>query len=43
MEYCTAIKNNYIIKFEGKWMKLENIILRVVIKTQKIYIVCTQC
>jgi hypothetical protein len=27
MEYYSAIKNNEFIKFLGKWMKLENIIL----------------
>ena len=34
MEYYTAVKNKDIMKFEGKWMKLENIILSEVIKTQ---------
>jgi hypothetical protein len=27
MEYHSAIKNNKFMKFAGKWMKLENIIL----------------
>ena len=27
MKYCSAIKNNDFIKFSGKWMELENIIL----------------
>ena len=27
MEYHSAIKNNDITKFAGKWMELENIIL----------------
>ena len=27
MEYYTAEKNNNILKFTGKWMELENIIL----------------
>lgn len=27
MEYCSAIKKNEIIKFAGKWMELETIIL----------------
>ena len=27
MEYYSAIKNNEFMKFLGKWMKLENIIL----------------
>jgi len=25
MEYCSAIKNNDLMKFIGKWMELENI------------------
>jgi hypothetical protein len=28
MEYYSAIKNNDFMKFAGKWMKLENIILK---------------
>ena len=28
MEYYSPIKNNEFMKFLGKWMKLENIILR---------------
>jgi hypothetical protein len=35
MEYCSAIKNNDFIKFAGKWMELENIILSEVTQTQK--------
>ena len=35
MEYYTAEKNNDILKFEGKWMDLENIILSKVTQTQK--------
>ena len=27
MEYYSAVKNNGFTNFEGKWMKLENIIL----------------
>jgi hypothetical protein len=27
MEYCSAIKNENILSFAGKWMELENIIL----------------
>ncbi|KAL6036130.1 hypothetical protein STEG23_017012, partial [Scotinomys teguina] len=27
MEYCIAEKNNDIMKFAGKWMELENVIL----------------
>ena len=34
MEYYTAEKNN-ILKFAGKWMELENIILSEVTQTQK--------
>jgi hypothetical protein len=30
MEYYTAIKNNEFMKFLGKWMELENIILSVI-------------
>jgi len=35
MEYYTAIKNNNFMKFTGKWMELENIILSEVTQTQK--------
>jgi hypothetical protein len=35
MEYYSAIKNNKFMKFLGKWMKLENIILRQVTQSQK--------
>ena len=35
MEYFTADKNNDILKFAGKWMELENIILSEVAQTQK--------
>ena len=35
LEYYTADKNNDILKFGGKWMELENIILNEVIQTQK--------
>ena len=34
MEYYSASKNNDFMKFSGKWMKLENIILNK-IQTQK--------
>jgi hypothetical protein len=30
MEYYSAIKNNEFMKFSGKWMDLEDIILREV-------------
>jgi len=35
MEYYPAIKNNDFMKFIGKWMELENIILTEVIQSQK--------
>ena len=35
MEQYTAEKNNDILKFAGKWMDLENIILSEVTQTQK--------
>ena len=35
MEYYLAIKNNDFIKFTGKWMDLENIILSEVTQLQK--------
>jgi hypothetical protein len=35
MECYSAIKNNELMKFAGKWMELENIILREVSKTQR--------
>ena len=35
MEYYIAEKNNNILNFSGKWMELENIILREVTQTQK--------
>ena len=35
MEYYAAIKNNEFIKFLGKWMELENIILSEVTQSQK--------
>ena len=35
MEYYLAIKNNDIMKFAGKWMELEKIILSEVTQTQK--------
>ncbi|KAL6040242.1 hypothetical protein STEG23_020318, partial [Scotinomys teguina] len=31
MEYYTAEKNNDIMKFAGKWMELENVILSEVV------------
>jgi hypothetical protein len=35
MEYYSAIKNNDFMKFTGKWIKLENIILSEVTQSQK--------
>jgi hypothetical protein len=35
MEYYSAIKNNEFMKFVGKWMYLEDIILSEVIQSQK--------
>ena len=35
VEYYSAIKNEDILSFAGKWMKLENIILSEVTQTQK--------
>jgi hypothetical protein len=35
MEYYSAIKNNKFMKFSGKWMYLEDIILSEVTRSQK--------
>jgi hypothetical protein len=35
MQYYSAIKNEDIVNFSGKWMELENIILSEVTHTQK--------
>ena len=35
MEYYSAIKNEDIPRFAGKWIELENIILSVVTQTTK--------
>jgi hypothetical protein len=35
MEFYSATKNNEILPFAGKWMELENIILRKVTHAQK--------
>ena len=35
MEYCSAIKNNDIMKFIGKWIEVENIIRNEVTQSQK--------
>jgi hypothetical protein len=35
MEYYSAIKNNEFLKYLGKWMELENIILNEITQSQK--------
>ena len=35
MEYYSAIKNNEFMKFLGKWMDLEDIILSETMQSQK--------
>jgi hypothetical protein len=35
MEYYSTIKNNECMKFLGKWMELENIILSEVTQSKK--------
>jgi hypothetical protein len=35
MKYYSAIKNNEFLKFLGKWIELENIILSEVTQSQK--------
>ena len=35
MEYYSAIKNNEFMKFLGKWLKLESIILSEITQSQK--------
>ena len=35
VEYYSAIKNNEFMKFLGKWLELENIILSEVTQSQK--------
>ena len=40
MEYYTAIKNNEFMKFLGKWMDLENIILNEVTQSRT-HNICT--
>ena len=41
MEYSSAIKINEFIKFLGKQMELENIMLSEVTQSQKTHTVCT--
>jgi len=40
MEYYSAIKNKYFMKFISKWMELENIILSEVTQSQRAHIIC---
>ena len=35
MEYYLAIKNNEFLKFLGKWMELESVILREITQSQR--------
>jgi hypothetical protein len=35
MEYYSALKNNEFMKFQGKWIDLEGIILSEVTQSQK--------
>ena len=35
MEYYSAVKNNEFMKLLGKWLELENIMLREVTQSQK--------
>jgi hypothetical protein len=35
MDYYSAIKNDEFMKFLGKWMKLENIIMSEITQSQK--------
>jgi hypothetical protein len=39
--YYTGIKYNDFMRFTGKWMELENIILSEVTQTQRIHMGCT--
>ena len=41
MKYYSAIKNNEFIKFLGKCIKLENIILSEVTQSQRTHMICT--
>jgi hypothetical protein len=42
MEYYSAVKNEDILSFAGKWMELKNIILSEVTQNQRTCTVCTQ-
>jgi hypothetical protein len=39
--YCSAIKNNEFMKFLGKWMDLEDIILSELTQSQRTHMICT--
>jgi hypothetical protein len=41
LEYYSAIKSNEFIKFLGKWVYLEDIILSEVTHSQKSHLICT--
>ena len=41
MEYYSVTKNKKIMKFVGKWIQLETIILSEVTQTKKVMHVCT--
>ena len=41
MEYYSAIKNNEFMKFLGKWMDLEGIILSEVTQLKRTHMICT--
>ena len=41
MEYYSAIKNNEFMKFLGKWMDLEGIILSEVTQSQRTHMIYT--
>jgi hypothetical protein len=41
IEYYSSIKNDEFMKFLGKWMELENVILSDVTQSQRTHMVCT--
>jgi hypothetical protein len=41
MEYYAAIKNNEFMKFLGKWVDLEDIILSKVTQSKRRLMICT--
>jgi hypothetical protein len=43
MEYYSAIKNNEFMKFLGKWVYLEGIILSEVTQSQRTHMIFTHC